>query len=100
MSPRLKARVFALETGTDETVVIAMVPSAWSEAERQEAVMALAQTEGIAAPFGIMTHNDSTATEARIGYVGTIKDLLDHVAVHGRRLGDRCHTPSMEGSDQ
>lgn len=100
MSPRLKARVSALEAGREEMVVIATVPSAWTEAERHAAVTALAQREGIAAPFGIMTHNDSTATEARIGYVGTIRDLMDHVAVHGRRLGDRRHTPSMEGSDQ
>lgn len=100
MSPRLKARVFALETGTEETVVIATVPSAWTEAERHEAVATLAQREGIAAPFGIMTHNDSTATEACIGYVGTIRDLMDHVAAHGRRLGDHRHTLSMEGSDQ
>lgn len=100
MSPRLKARVSALETGREETVVMATVPSVWSEAERHEAVTGLAQRHGIVGPFGIMCFGDKSATDVAIGYVGTIRELMDNVAVHGRRLGDRHHTPSMGGSDQ
>ncbi|PHP27522.1 hypothetical protein CJ301_10200 [Limimaricola cinnabarinus] len=96
----MKARVSALETGTEETVVIATVPIAWTEAERHEAVTAHAHRNGITSPFGIMCFGDKAATDVAIGYVGTIRDLMDYVAVHGRRLGDRRHTPSMEGSDQ
>lgn len=100
MSPRLKARVSALEAGTEQITVIATVPSAWSEAERHEAVTAQAHRNGIPTPFDIMCFGDKAATDVAIGYVGTIKDLMDYVAVHGRRLGDRRHSPSMEGSDQ
>lgn len=100
MSPRLKARVSALETSTEQITVIATVPSAWSEAERHEAVTAHAHREGIPTPFDIMCFADKAATGVAIGYVGTIRDLMEHVAVHGRRLGDRRHTPSMEGSNQ
>lgn len=84
----LKHRIAALErSNADIPTVFASVPVIWTQARAAKAVRAQAIADGIAPPFHTFPVQKADAHEVIIDGIESMQNLLEHVALYGRSLG-------------
>ena len=84
----LNTRVKKLERGGDaDLTVFASVPLNWRREQSDEAVSDLALEAGVQPPFHVFAIGQAGLSDPRIDDICSIQKLLDHVAKHGKRLG-------------
>ncbi len=86
--PRISRRIEALEgTVTKDECGIVRVPKDWSPEQQQEAVEAFRQEYGLPDAAKIEVMECSVAIGLETVFAGNISDMMAHVAIHGRRVG-------------
>ncbi|SLN23268.1 hypothetical protein ROJ8625_00931 [Roseivivax jejudonensis] len=88
---RLSQRIDRLETTRGAVTVVGVAPDQWPEGQRKAAVERLARARGITGDIDVLAIGQRwpAITEATILHVGDFGEVLDHVAKHGRRIGER-----------
>ena len=88
---RLSHRIERLETSQGGVSVIGIAPAQWTARQREAAVEYLARRQGVVGSVTITAIGQGwpEITVAEIVHVGSFHEILDHVAKHGRRIGDR-----------
>lgn len=86
----LNTIVKKLESGGEaDLAVFASVPLNWTREQSDQAVSGLALEAGVQPPFQVIAIGQAGLSRPRIDDIGSIQELLDHVAKHGRRLGQK-----------
>lgn len=86
----LNTRVKKLERcGCSDLTVFASVPLNWTREQSDEVVSDLALTSGTQPPFHEFAIGQAGLCGPRIDGIGSMRELLDHVAKRGKRLGQR-----------
>ncbi|MBM2304951.1 hypothetical protein JQX09_24425 [Sulfitobacter pseudonitzschiae] len=86
----LKHRLSALEKAqADPLTVFASVPLGWSPEHAEREVKTCALSLGIQSPFSTCIIHKKDVEQVSIDGVESMKVLLEYVALHGRRLGQK-----------
>lgn len=82
-------RIEALE-GRSVTGLSAIVrlPSEWGEAQRAEAIAKFLAGQGLHKETPTEVKECDTVSELEVLFTGCLVEILDHVAKHGKRLGE------------
>ncbi|SFD67461.1 hypothetical protein [Roseivivax sediminis] len=88
---RLAQRIERLEGPRGKVTVLGVAPAHWQPERRDAELERLAREQGVTGDveFVAIAQQWPAITEAEIGHVGDIRDLFEHVAKHGRRIGER-----------
>ena len=83
---RLGTRIRRLEdtNGDADITVMVLVPMSWCDEKREEAFDRIVLESGIVVSFQRWIQSDSAATEASLGFVGNLGDLLAEIGAERR----------------
>lgn len=83
----IQTRLKKLENGhSSGLTVFANVPLDWGPEEAVTRVREAAEADGVVPPFGVFPVHIRGLQSVELTGVGSMSELLSHVAVHGKRL--------------
>lgn len=88
---RLSQRIERLETSYGAVTVLGAAPENWPRKRREAEIERLAREQGVTGAIEVVAIGQCwpAISEAAIVHVGDLQEVFDHVAAHGRRIGER-----------
>ncbi len=94
-------RLSALEgKNSTEQSAIVRVPQNWSAARRQDAIAGFRTAAALPDGAGVDVRECNTPTELEVVFVGCWQEIMDHVAKHGKRIGDNSEKAAFNCTDE